>query len=153
MAEKIFTVPLRKGWLKVPKYRRGKKAIGVLKSFLLKNLKKDVKIGKHLNSEVWMRGNRKPPARVKVRIEEEKDSVVAELINAPREIKEEKKKGKFEKLKEKVVGKKKEDIKNVSEELGKELKKEEQKNPIKEAPKESKEIREKLVPKKEDIKK
>lgn len=155
MAEKIFTIPLRQEFLKVPKHRRGKKAISVLRAYLTKHLKKDVKIGKYLNSEIWMR-NKNIPSRVKVRIEEDKDKLTAELINAPREIKKEEKKGKLEKLKERVVGesKEKEEIKKTAEELGKELAKEEKKLE-KEAPKEVKETvgKQKLIPRKEDIKK
>jgi len=158
MAEKIFTIPLRKDWLKAPRYKRGKRAIHSLRDYLSKHLKKEVRIGKYLNSEIWARGNRKPPARVKIRIEEDKDKLTAELINAPREIKkEEKKKGKLETLKDKVGGEKRE-IKETAEELNRELNRElekENKKPAKEAKKEMKETvgMQKLVPRKEDIKK
>jgi len=162
MAEKIFTVPLRKDWLKVPKYQRSRKTKDSLKAYLVKHLKKDVRIGKYLNSEIWARGNKNPPASVKIRIDEDKDKLTAELINAPKEVKEEKKKGTIEKLKEKITGEKKEEIKKVSEELKEELKKEDKeeekfKKPEKEAPKEKETAgeREKIIPKKgrDDVKK
>ena len=170
MAEKIFTIPLRKDWLKAPRYRRSKRAINSLKTYLVKHLKKEVRIGKYLNSEIWASGNKKPPSRVKVRIEEDKDKLTAELINAPREVKkEEKKKGKLKGLKDKVIGesKEKKEIMETAEELGKELEKErktkeinkelekERKHIDKEPLKEEKETvgKHKLVPRKKDIKK
>ena len=158
MAEKIFTIPLRREWLKVPKYRRAKKAINALNIYLKKHLKKDVKIGKYLNSLVWARGNENPPGKVKVRIEEDKEKLTAELINAPREVKKEKKKkGRLEKLKETIVGesKEKKEQKELSKELGKELQREEEMKRHEVPQKEDKERMEKerLVARKEDIKK
>ena len=158
MAEKIFTIPLRREWLRAPKYRRGKRAINSLKTYLKKHLKKEVRIGKYLNSEIWARGNENPPGKVKVRIEEDKDKLTAELINAPREAKKEKKKkGRLEKLKEKIVGesKEKKEVKELSKELGKELQREEETKRHEVPKKEDKETmgRERLVSRKEDIKK
>lgn len=90
--EKIYTIPLRKEWLKVPIYKRSRKSITAIKQFLLRHLKKEVKIGPYLNEYIWKQGNRHPPARVKIRIEEEDKKLIAELINAPRkEIKKEEK--------------------------------------------------------------
>jgi large subunit ribosomal protein L31e len=91
--EKILTVPLRKEFLKAPKYARTKKAVNVLRSFLEKHLKKEVKIGKHLNLEMWKNGRKNPPGKIKVRIDEIEDYVVAELIDAPKvEVKEDEEK-------------------------------------------------------------
>ncbi|MBU2639720.1 MAG: 60S ribosomal protein L31 [Nanoarchaeota archaeon] len=116
--EKIYTVPLRKGFLKVPRYDRSRKAKDVLKEFLKKHLKKDVKIGKYLNLEIWKQGRQNPPSRVKIRIEESKDKIIAELINAPREkLKEEKKeiKKKKSEVAEKQEEEKKEETKKAIE--------------------------------------
>ena len=45
--ERTYNVPLRKEFLKVPKYKRAKKAVKALKQFLAKHMKSDnVKIGK-----------------------------------------------------------------------------------------------------------
>ncbi len=82
--EKIYTIPLRRKWLKVPIYKRSKKAITATKQFLFRHLKKEVNIGPYLNEYIWKQGNRHPPGKVKVRIEEEKERLTAELINAPR---------------------------------------------------------------------
>ena len=49
---RTYTVPLRKEWLKVPKYKRAKKAVTALKQFLVKHMKSEnVKLGKYVNQE------------------------------------------------------------------------------------------------------
>jgi large subunit ribosomal protein L31e len=91
--EKIYTIPLRREWLKVPIYKRSRKAITATKQFLLKHLKKEVKLGPYLNEFIWDKGNRHPPGKVKVRVEEEGERTIAELITAPKkEVKKEEKK-------------------------------------------------------------
>ena len=37
--EREYIVPLRKGWLKVPDYKRANKAVKTLKEFLVKHMK------------------------------------------------------------------------------------------------------------------
>jgi ribosomal protein L31E len=149
MAEKIFTIPLRKEFLRVPNYVRSKKAMRALKQFLNRHLKREVKIGRYLNEAVTRR-RENPPGRVQVRIEEG-EVWKAELINAPREVKEEKKdevkiklpfiKKKGE-VKEAVIEKPKEEIEAKEEELEKKLEvKEMTKKAIKKVPVKKSEIR------------
>jgi len=80
--ERTYVVPLRKEWLKVPKYKRAKKAGTALKQFLVKHMKSDnVKIGQHLNELIWERGMRNPPAIVKINTVKDSEGLVkAELI-------------------------------------------------------------------------
>ena len=130
--EKIYTVPLRREFLKVARYNRSKKAMKALKEFLKKHLKEDVKIGKYLNERIG-KSRKNPPGKIKIRLEGEKGKYKAELINAPREeIKEEKKKGRIEKLKEKITGKEE----KIEEKLDKKIiiKKEETKKAIENVP-------------------
>ena len=115
--EKIYTIPLRKEWLKVPIYKRSRKSITAIKQFLLRHLKKEVKIGPYLNEFIWKQGNRHPPARVKIRVEEEDKILIAELINAPR--KEKKKEEDTIKIKKPGFLKKKE-VEVVNEDIEKE---------------------------------
>lgn len=93
--ERVYNVPLRKGFLKVARHKRAKKAATTLREFLAKHMKSDnIKIGKYLNLELWKRGIKNPPHHVKV--EAKKDSegkVMAEIVGAPKEKKTEKKKG------------------------------------------------------------
>jgi|SRR3989344_151681 len=138
--EKIYTVPLRREFLKVARYNRSKKAMKALKEFLKKHLKEDVKIGRYLNERI-SKSRKSPPGKIKIRLEGEKGKYKAELINAPREeVKEEKKRGRIEKLKEKITGKEE----KIEEKLDKEIviKKEETKKAIENVPKEKLENKE-----------
>jgi large subunit ribosomal protein L31e len=91
--ERVYNVPLRKEWLKVPKYRRAKKALTALKQFLAKHMKADisnVKIEKYANLKVWERGMKNPPHHIKVIAKKDDTGVVrAELEGAPVEKKKE----------------------------------------------------------------
>ncbi len=67
--EKLFTIPLRKEFLKKPKYRRTKKAVTTVKEFITRHLKvKVVNIGSNLNHAIWSRGKRNPPTKIKVKV-------------------------------------------------------------------------------------
>ena len=62
-----YTIPLRKKYYKAPRHERSKKAVDVLRKYLIQHTKADeVKIGQHLNEFVWARGIRSPPPRVTV---------------------------------------------------------------------------------------
>ena len=101
MAEEIIhVIPLRKEWLKVPRWKRTKKAIRAVREYLIKHMKSEnVKIGRYLNEYIWERGMRKPPGKIKVRVSKDGEVIRAELFDAPVEKKEEEKK--------KVVGEEK----------------------------------------------
>ncbi|MEK6834958.1 MAG: 50S ribosomal protein L31e, partial [Nanoarchaeota archaeon] len=100
--ERIYTIPLRREFLKAPSYKRSKKAISAIRIFLSKHMKvEEVKIGKYLNLEIFKHGRKNPPSKIKVKAIKEKikikdkdvEIVRAELIDAPVEkIKEEPKK-------------------------------------------------------------
>ncbi len=65
MAE--YTIPLRKGYHKAPRYKRTKKAVDVLRAYLFRHTKADnIKIGQHLNEHLWEKGIKNPPAKVTV---------------------------------------------------------------------------------------
>ncbi len=107
--ERIYTIPLRKEFMKAPSYRKTKRALSAIKQFLTRHMKaEEVKIGKYLNLELWKHGRKNPPPRIKIKAIKDtikikdKDVVVvrAELINAPVEIikEPEKKKAKEEKV-------------------------------------------------------
>lgn len=85
--ERTYNVPLREGWLKAPKYRRSKKAVNTLKEFLSKHMKSDnLKLGKHLNEQIWARGIKNPPHHVNINVAKYADGMVkAELVGKPLE--------------------------------------------------------------------
>ena len=132
--EREYVVPLRRGWLKVPKYKRGNKAVKTLKEFIARHMKiydrdlNKVKIDVNLNNELRFRGIKKPPAKIKVRARKfDNDFVNVELVNLPTHIqfkikREERLKKKEEKKQEVKEEKKKVDVEdfNKIEEVKKE---------------------------------
>jgi len=113
--EREYIIPLRKEWAKVPRYKRANKAIKAIKEFLVRHMKirdrdlKKIKINSYLNEEIWFRGIKKPPIKIKVKAIKEGEIVKADLVNYPEKLKfkklrEEKRESK---AKEIVEGKKK----------------------------------------------
>ncbi len=80
--ERTYNIPLRKEWLKTPKYKRAKKAVTAIKEFLVKHMKSDnIKLGKLLNLDLWKHGIKNPPHHIKVTaIKEDDGTVKAELF-------------------------------------------------------------------------
>ena len=133
MVERTYNVPLRKEWLKVPKYKRAKKAVKALKQFLARHMKTEissVKIGKFANLKIWERGIRNPPHHIKVNVTKDDDGkVMAELVGAPLETPKAETKPKKKTLSERE--KKKEEIRKRLEELKKKKVSEKDKKPAK----------------------
>jgi large subunit ribosomal protein L31e len=146
--ERVYNVPLRKEFLKVPKYKRSKKAMTALKKFLVKHMKSDnIVIGRHTNMKIWENGIKNPPHHIKVIAKkDEEGKVFVRLEGAPVEkpketvkkkttkkeaTKEEKIEEEFKKLEEKT-----EKIKENMAEKAKEIQKEEINELKKEHPKE-----------------
>jgi len=91
--EREYIVPLKRGSLKVPRYKRAKKAVKVLKEFLAKHMKvenrdlRKVKIDINLNNEIWFRGIKKPTNKIKVKAVKKGGIVYVELAEVPEVIK------------------------------------------------------------------
>jgi large subunit ribosomal protein L31e len=111
--ERTYIIPLRKEWLKVPLYKRAKKAVSATRQFLVKHMKTpNVKLGRHLNMALWTNGVRNPPHKIEVHVEMVKDAegdyAYAELSGKDKEIlkqiKVEKKEGFAGKLDDIVTG-------------------------------------------------
>jgi len=115
--EREYNVPLRKGWLKVPKYKRAAKAVKTLKQFIARHMKiydrdlRKVKIDMILNNEIRFRGMKKPLSQVKIKAKKFDDGIVrVELLHIPNPLK-------FKKSKQE---KKSAEIKKKVEEIKKE---------------------------------
>jgi large subunit ribosomal protein L31e len=129
--EKIFTIPLRAGWVNEPKNKRAKRAVNDIKLFLRKNLKvDDVFISEKLNDEIWKSGAQMPPPRIKVKVKAEDGTAKARL---PDEVEV-----KDTKEKKETRAKKAEEKKEAKEKAT------EQEKPKQEAPKEKTELDKKL---------
>lgn len=89
MLERTYIIPLRREWLKSPKYKRAKKAVIALKQFISRHMKAEesnVRLGKYLNLEVWKHGIKNPPGKIKVNIiKDDKGIVKAEFFGAPKD--------------------------------------------------------------------
>src|SRR3989344_3578475 len=86
--EREYIVPLRKGWLKVPKYKRANKAVKTLKEFIARHMGiydrdlRKIKIDIILNNELRFRGIKKPPIKIKVKAKKyDNDEVFVQLVN------------------------------------------------------------------------
>ena len=126
MEEKTFTINLRREFLKKPIYQRTKRALTAVKEFSLKHFKtKEVRIGPKLNEKLWEKGNRKPPAKIKIKGIVEEDIAYIELpgFNFEKTKPKEETKTKGKPTKEEV---KQEAKKEQEKELNKELAHEEE---------------------------
>lgn len=92
--EREYIVPLRREWLKVPKYKRATKAVKALKEFMVRNMKiydrdlRRIKIDQVLNNELRFRGMRKPPTSIKVLAKKFDDETVRVfLVDVPDHVK------------------------------------------------------------------
>ena len=83
--ERILIVPIRKYLLNAPTWRRSKRAVSVLRKFVMKHTKaKEVKIGRWVNEYFWQHGAKNPPGKVKVIITKNKDIISVELAELPK---------------------------------------------------------------------
>ncbi len=96
--ERVYNIPLRKEYMKSPRWKRTKKAVTAAKEFLARHMKSEnVKLSKEINEMLWQHGIRNPPHHIKVTVtKDEKGVVKAELFGAKVETpaKEKKKKSK-----------------------------------------------------------
>ena len=87
--EREYVVPLKRGVLNVPHYRRAKKAVKVLKEFMVRHMGvrdrdlRKVKVDINLNNEIWFRGIKKPMNKIKVKAKKIDGIVYVELAEIP----------------------------------------------------------------------
>jgi len=120
--EREYIIPLRTGWAKVPRYKRANKAIKSIKEFLVRHMKirdrdlDKIKIDQYLNEEVWFRGIKKPPVKIKVKAIKTGDKVLVELVDYSDKAKFKKlREEKIEKQAKEIVEKKKKTLEKMKE--------------------------------------
>jgi ribosomal protein L31E len=92
LTERIYTIPLRRKWLKVSRNRRAKKAVDTIKAFLSRHMHvADVKLSPKLNEKIWERSAQNPPPRIKVLVKEDEKGVVTARLPDESETKKEEK--------------------------------------------------------------
>jgi large subunit ribosomal protein L31e len=77
--ERYYVVPLaKKGFERVPRWKRAKKAMKVLREFITRHMKPegDVYIAQELNERIWEQGIKHPPRKVRIRVTKSTDGIV-----------------------------------------------------------------------------
>ena len=65
--ERLYTIHLRDGFIRAPRYKRAKKAVNYLREFVQRHAKTEkVSISRKVNEYIWSRGIKNPPPRVRV---------------------------------------------------------------------------------------
>jgi ribosomal protein L31E len=106
--ERIYTINLRRGWLKEPRSKRSNRAIREIKVFLKRHTKANrIMISKGINEMIFARGFKKPPGKIKVEVKGDLETLQAKIPGEVIIRKEEKKTG-ISGLRERLAGKKKE---------------------------------------------
>lgn len=77
--EKVYTIPLSDVYSQ-PWSKRARKAVRMVKEFLQKHTKKEVKIASDVNNEIWSRGMKHPPRKIRVNVEIEDNFATARLL-------------------------------------------------------------------------
>jgi len=73
---RVYTINLSKVWLS-PENRRTKRAINMIKEFATRHMKaEEIKIDEELNRQMWKRGIRHPPRRIRVKMVKDEDDIV-----------------------------------------------------------------------------
>ena len=167
--ERVYTVPLRKEWLKAPRYRRAKKAVRALKEFLARHMKVEdrdldkIKIDPWVNRALWLRGIKKPAHKITIKAIKDSDGIVkVEFVGLPSQFKvedsklkkkiEKVKKLEEEKSKEREKKKKEEEKVKAEKEKKEEEKTEEEKLEEKEKKEKEKMLRKEVTPEQPKIK-
>ncbi len=87
--ERFYTIPLQKALVRPPK-KRAPRAMSLIKVFVTKHMKLNVKVSEEdeaeelpqlivspeVNEKVWSRGIEKPPRKIKTRVTKDKDGNV-----------------------------------------------------------------------------
>ena len=105
MDERIYTIPLRREFIKVPRVKKANRAVKAVKTYISKHMKAEhVIISQELNEKIWERGIHKPPAKIKVKAVMESEGVAK--VGLPEEKSaSEREKGKAKKMKERAARK------------------------------------------------
>ncbi|MHA1520984.1 MAG: 50S ribosomal protein L31e [Promethearchaeota archaeon] len=76
--ERFYVVPLAKGFEKAPRWKAAKKAMIVLKEFLVRHMKPEgaVYVSQDINERLWERGIKHPPRKIRIRVTKSVDGIV-----------------------------------------------------------------------------
>ncbi len=101
--EKLFTIPLRKEWLKAPLNKRARRSINTIRAFLSRHMKipeTEIKISAKLNNAIWFRGAGKPPSKMRIKASFDAEAGLLHAVLPDEELSPRKEKEKPKKTKE-----------------------------------------------------
>jgi large subunit ribosomal protein L31e len=93
ITEREYVIPLKRKTMKVPNYKRSAKSVKVIKEFIAKHMRvpdrdtSKVKLDVYLNNEIWFRGVRKPPGKVRVKAKRDGEVVRVDFVDEPEVVK------------------------------------------------------------------
>ena len=130
MAEKVlernYVIPLRKATIKTARWRRAKKAMITIRTFMKRHMKAEVvKIGPELNEIIWERGGKRVPTKVSVFARKKDGLVKVNIVGVTEKKEEPKKKADAKKTEE---ASKQEEIKTKAEEKKENIKESKEKS-------------------------
>jgi large subunit ribosomal protein L31e len=121
--EREYVIPLRSQVMKVPGYKRAKKAVRTIREFLVQHMQvrdrdlNKIRLDKYLNQMLWSRGMKNPPHKIKVKAIKEGDIIRVEAYELSEKLKFRKQReDKRDKKSAEQTPKKKEEKKDESKE-------------------------------------
>ena len=87
--EREYIIPLRRAVMKAARYDRSRIALRTIKRFIARHMRvaerdfSKIKLDVNLNNEIWYRGRKSPPAKIKVKAVKENDIVKVGFVEEP----------------------------------------------------------------------
>ncbi len=75
--ERVYTIPLRREYLKAPRHKRAQRAMSALRAFLQRHMKSEtILLDQLVNEYVWQHGMKNPPHHIRVKAVKNDDGTV-----------------------------------------------------------------------------
>lgn len=79
--ERIITLRLRKAIEAGPNYKKAKRAISYIKSYLKRHFHtENIKLDRSINERIWKNGAKNPPVKIRIVCKKTNDKVEAKVI-------------------------------------------------------------------------
>lgn len=91
--EKEYTIPLRRKFKHVARYKKTPKAVKEVKKYVAKHMKiydrdlDKIRLSKFVNEFIWARGIKNPPHKIKVKAKKQGEIVRVDLVDMPDKLK------------------------------------------------------------------
>lgn len=79
--ERVYNIRITQQLKKVPRWRRAKKAVTLIREFLKRHMKSEnIKFSKELNEYIWKNGAKNPPKYYRLKVIKKDDVVFVNLF-------------------------------------------------------------------------